>query len=102
MPLHTRSSGIDLASALFVEPSNPAQANRALALDEKAWDGGVIIAAYELGRQYETGLPNAQGQCRSDRVKAWTWYQKGADAGEPTAIARFGEREERAAFKRAK
>ena len=29
-----------------------------------------------------------------DLAKAWSWYQKGADAGEPNALARFAERDE--------
>ncbi len=30
--------------------------------------------------------------------KAWLWFQKGADAGEPDALARFAERDERDAL----
>jgi TPR repeat protein len=33
-----------------------------------------------------------------DPAKAWVWYQKGADAGEPDALARFAERDERNAL----
>jgi TPR repeat protein len=30
----------------------------------------------------------------TDLSKAWSWYQKGADVGEPNALARFAERAE--------
>lgn len=30
-------------------------------------------------------------------TRAWLWYQKAADAGEPDALARLGERADRAA-----
>jgi len=64
----------------------------------KAWRDGVPIAAFVLGHLYESGLPVAGVKFRPDATKAWAWYQKGADAGEPTALARFGEREERNAL----
>jgi len=38
------------------------------------------------------------GQLRPDLAKAWEWYQKGADAREPTALARVAEREEKSAL----
>ena len=33
-----------------------------------------------------------------DNTRAWTWYRKGADAGEPNALGRFGEKADEAAF----
>jgi hypothetical protein len=33
-----------------------------------------------------------------DPTKAWFWYQKGADAGEPNALARFAERDQEKAL----
>jgi tetratricopeptide (TPR) repeat protein len=33
-----------------------------------------------------------------DISKAWSWYRKGADAGEPNALARLAERDERDAL----
>ncbi len=71
---------------------------RAVSLYEKAWRDGVPIAAFALGRLYETGAPAAGGKFQPDPAQAWTWYQKGADAGEPTALARFGERDEHSAL----
>ena len=32
-----------------------------------------------------------------DPSKAWSWYRKGADIGEPNALARFGERDQASA-----
>jgi len=34
----------------------------------------------------------------TDASKRWLWYQKGADTGEPNALARFAERDERNAL----
>jgi len=61
-----------------------------VALDQKAWQDGVPIAAYLLGHLYEAGVAGFQ----PDLAKAWEWYQRGADAGEPHALARFAERTE--------
>jgi WD40 repeat protein len=83
-----RAAGIDLAN---IDPAH------AIALNERAWKDGVAIAAYELGRRYETGLPTAaigEAGAQPDPVKAWYWYEKGADAGEPTALGRLGERDD--------
>jgi WD40 repeat protein len=91
-----RAAQIDLAN-LFADPSagmlDPA---RAVSLYEKAWNDGVPIAAYQLGQVYEHGLhgTGAQSALRPDNAKAWAWYQKGADIGEPDALARFAERED--------
>ena len=74
---------------------------RAISLYEKAWEDGVPIAAFELGRLYEQGVPDAGAATpaarQPDPSKAWSWYRKGADVGEPNALARFGERDEAAA-----
>jgi TPR repeat protein len=67
---------------------------RAVTLLERAWSEKVPIAAYKLGRLYEVGLPKFE----VDVAKAWSWYQKGADVGEPNALARFAERDEKNAL----
>jgi TPR repeat protein len=90
------SAGIDLAR-LFLQPPalDPA---KAVALDEKAWSDGVKVAAFELGTLYERGVPLAGAQhgfvIAPDLARAWSWYQRAADAGDPNALARFAEREE--------
>ena len=59
------------------------------------------IAAFELGQLYEHGVPGAAEAApvarQPDLSKAWSWYRKGADIGEPNALARFGERDDASA-----
>jgi dipeptidyl aminopeptidase/acylaminoacyl peptidase len=71
---------------------------RAVTLYEEAWAQGSQRAAFELGRFYEFGGPDrAHPVANVDLNKAWIWYQKGADAGEPFSMARLAQREELAA-----
>jgi hypothetical protein len=66
---------------------------KAEALFRQAWEGGVTVAAFELARLYEQGTSAV-----ADPAQAWSWYEKGAAAAEPNALARLGAREdERAA-----
>jgi WD40 repeat protein/serine/threonine protein kinase len=81
-----RAAGVELADLLASERSIP--------LYESAWQAGVTIAAFRLGHLYETGGPGGQTSERD----AWLWYQRGADAGEPNALARFAQRGEIAAL----
>jgi len=94
-----RAAQIDAAD-LLVSPSariqDPASA---INLYRRAWQAGVLIAAYKLGHLYEYGVVAASGTRQGapsvqDGVRAWQWYTAGADAGEPTALARFAQREE--------
>ena len=92
-----RSARVDLAN-LFVDPAakmlDPA---RAVSLYEQAWQHGVPIAAFELGQLYEHGLAGKRAlhpALLQNLAKAWGWYRKGADAGEPNALARFGEKDD--------
>jgi TPR repeat protein len=97
-----RSARLDLA-LLFSQPDTGMMDERkAVSLFRQAWADGVTVAAYELGRLYERGIstPTSQGGGApgSDAVEAWSWYEKGATAGDPNALARLGAREdERAA-----
>ena len=93
-----RAARIDLAKLFADTSAGMLDPDRAVSIYEQAWQGGVPIAAFELGHLYEYGV---QGQGRPtraplhrDRSKAWFWYQKGVDAGEPNALARFAERDE--------
>ncbi len=92
-----RAAGIDLAHVLS-ESSNMTDRARARALYDQAWANRVPIAAYELGHYYEMIVPVAmtgvQAAAQPDTAKAWSWYQKGSEVGEPTALARFAERDE--------
>jgi WD40 repeat protein/serine/threonine protein kinase/TPR repeat protein len=89
---------IDLGNLLLDGAAGPVDPQRAVSLYEKAWRDGVPIAAFALGHLYETGVPGAGVKFQTDVAQAWAWYQKGADAGEPTALARFGERDEQNAL----
>jgi TPR repeat protein len=93
---------VDLANLLIDQASSPSDAARAASLYESAWQEGVQIAAFQLGRLYEYGSGGSESASpvvfRSDLAKAWFWYQKGADVGEPNALARFADRDERAAL----
>jgi WD40 repeat protein len=93
-----RAAAIDLASILQDQVSGMFDPARAATLLEKAWNNNIVIAAYELGHVYEIGSPStaagANPKRPMDLARAWFWYQKGADAGEPNALARFAERDE--------
>ncbi len=89
-----RAAGIDLGNLLTEGTAVMLDPDRAVSLYEKAWRDGVPIAAFALGHLYESGVHGAGAKFQPDPAQAWAWYQKGADAGEPTALARFGERDE--------
>jgi TPR repeat protein len=97
-----RAARIDLANLLLTASVGMRDPERAVQLYEKAWQDGVPIAAFELGHLYEVGVSEshaaAQDKVPQDLAKAWTWYKKGADVGEPNALARFAERDERNAI----
>ena len=92
-----RAAQVDLAGLLVDASAGPSDHARAVSLYEKAWRDGVPIAAFELGQLYERGVPGAAETApvarQPDLSKAWSWYRKGADIGEPNALARFGERD---------
>ncbi|HMD73625.1 MAG TPA: protein kinase [Steroidobacteraceae bacterium] len=93
-----RAARIDLADLLVDVSSGDFDAGRAVPLYKKAWDDGVTIAAFKLAHLFEYGArpvnAGAGVSFDSDAAEAWRWYQNGADAGEPNALARFAEREE--------
>ena len=70
-------------------PRDPASAAW---LYENAWRDGLAIAAFRLGQ-----LDEHDAAARSGSNAAWNWYRRGADAGEPNALARFAERAEESA-----
>ena len=65
---------------------------------KRAWQDRVPISAFRLGHLYEYGSPDRENSAsvafQPNASEAWNWYQRGADAGEPNAIARFAERAE--------
>jgi TPR repeat protein len=93
-----RVAPIDLAWILQDQSAGPIDPTRAAALYERAWRDTVPIGAFELGRLYEKGVSgtytDAPVAFRSNLAKAWFWYQKGANVGEPNSLARFAERDE--------
>jgi len=91
------AAGIDLAMLLSHPSRGMLNIQRAISLFEGAWKAGVPIAAFELGSLYEHGAREI-GSNRyllvPDDARAWSWYQKGAEAGEPSALARYGQKED--------
>ena len=71
---------------------------KALSLYQESWSAGAALAGYELGQLYEHGVYVDQDVLAPDETAAWAWYQKAADAGEPHALARFGEKFDQAAL----
>jgi WD40 repeat protein len=93
-----RSARIDLASLLLEPAAGLLDPTRAVSLFERAWQDGVPIAAFELGRFYEYGVqgsaPGTANAGEPDLSRAWIWYSRGAELGEPNALARFAQRSE--------
>jgi WD40 repeat protein len=96
-----RSARVDLGNLLLQNSAGMLDPERAVSLFEEAWNEGVPLAAFELGRLYEYGVRGKEAAWRStlrpNVSKAWLWYHRGADVGEPNALARFGERGDRTA-----
>jgi eukaryotic-like serine/threonine-protein kinase len=97
---------VDLADLLLQNSMRMLDPGRALSLYEKAWQEGVPIAAFRVGRLYEYGSPASITSEKGvafgpDAFKAWLWYQRGADAGEPNALARLAARDENNALAQA-
>jgi len=94
-----RAARVDLATLLSQGDSPDVHGStRAISLFERAWDTGVAMAAFDLGRLYEQGVRHGDANSifviEPDPSKAWSWYEKGMNAGEPNAIARFAQRDE--------
>jgi eukaryotic-like serine/threonine-protein kinase len=98
-----RAARVDLADLLAGASVSMLDPAGAVSLYQKAWQDGVPVAAFRLGHLYEYGLQGSRENSASvalqpDHAQAWKWYQRGADAGEPNALARLAEREENAAL----
>jgi WD40 repeat protein/serine/threonine protein kinase/TPR repeat protein len=97
-----RAAHVELALLLSRPSIGMLDVPRSISLFEQAWNDGVSVAAFELGKLYEHGI-NRPGDApheyvlAPDETRAWLWYRKGADAGEPNALARFAESEADAA-----
>jgi TPR repeat protein len=91
---------IDLGMLLSRPSSGMLDVPRTIWLYEQAWKEGMTIAAFELGVLYERGVsgPGSNGNYlfAPNETLALSWFRNGAEAGEPNALARFAEKEERA------
>jgi TPR repeat protein len=85
-----RAAQVDLGTLVSQPSAHVLDSSKAISLYEQAWRDGVSIGAFELGSLYEHGV---DGLLAPDLSRAWRWYQKGAEAGEPNALARLAERE---------
>ena len=96
------SAQIDLALLLTQPSAGMLDVQRAISLYERAWKDDVNIAAFQLGYLYEHGLHQAENSTgylvAPDEARAWLWYQKGVEVGEPNALARFAQKEDGAAL----
>ena len=117
-----RTAAIDLAELLLQPPIGASSASptstgpyrseslpprssedleRAISLLEQAWRKEVTIAAFDLGRLYEDGVPRAGSaagfELAPDAARASEWYRRGSAVGEPDALARLAEQEEKLA-----
>ena len=93
-----RSARVDLGMLLTQPASGMIDMQRAISLYERAWSDGVARAAFELGRLYEHGGAAQARDESSGSARAWLWYRRAADAGEPSSLARFAQKADEAAF----
>src|SRR5215469_2747899 len=95
------AAAIELGRLLSLSSARMLNVERASSLYEQAWKRGNKMAAFELGMLYEHGVLDAVADrgyaLAPDVSRAWRWYIDGANAGEPNALARLGEREDAAA-----
>jgi WD40 repeat protein len=90
------AAGIDLGALLSRPAAAMLDVPRAIGLYQKAWAAGLHFAAFALGDLYEHGVAQGAGTqaVPADPTQAWVWYEKGAAAAEPSALARLGGRDD--------
>jgi eukaryotic-like serine/threonine-protein kinase len=93
-----RAAWVDLADLLMdTSAGGAADLNRAASLYMQAWESGVPIAASKLAALHERGVESPKNSdapvFRADASTAWRWFQQGAQAGEPNALAHLAARE---------
>jgi WD40 repeat protein/serine/threonine protein kinase len=84
-----RAAWVDLGTLLSDPAYNAVDLAQAKSSYERAWNEGVTAGAFQLGSLYERA---------ADEARAWQWFQKAADAGQPDALVRFALRAEAAAY----
>jgi TPR repeat protein len=95
---------VELAQLLSRSSYGMLDLRRAVSLYEQAFEDGVTIAGFELGGLYERGVRDDAHDHSSryvlvpDEPRAWGWYQRAADAGDPNALGRFAKREDDLAY----
>ena len=97
-----RAAGVELALLLSQPSAETTDVSRAVSLYEQGWHDGVTVAAFELGSLYEQGVRRSGSKdeylLAPDKSRAWSWFQKGAHAGEPQALAHLAEKADEVAF----
>jgi hypothetical protein len=92
-----RAARIDLGMLLLQPSAARVDVPRAVLLFEQAWTDGLTIAGFELGSLYEHGVnrtgANIEYSLAPDAARASSWYQRAAEAGDPSALAHFAEME---------
>jgi hypothetical protein len=93
-----RAARVDLGMLATIPDAGPVDAHVAIGLFEQAWQDGVLFAAFQLGQLYERGSAQISGgqQSLQPDSRASAWYEMGAAAGEPAALARLAEKSESA------
>lgn len=75
---------VDLGMLLSQPSAGMLDVPRAISLYQQAWKDGVPIAAFALGSLCERGLHRVGNDTAyllaPAETRAWSWYQKGADA----------------------
>jgi hypothetical protein len=90
---------VELGQLLSQSSYGMLDVRRGVSLYEQAFKDGVTIAGFELGGLYERGVRDDASDHSSryvlapDEPRAWGWYQRAADAGDPYALSRFAQRE---------
>jgi hypothetical protein len=91
-----RAAQIDLARLLLSPEAGMLDVAGAVALLEHAWTDGVTIAGLQLGEIYERGVSASANPSRyllsAEPERAWSWYEKAAQAGQPDALGRMAQR----------
>jgi WD40 repeat protein len=95
-----KAARVDLALLLTNPEAKIVDTGRAVALYQQAWEQGLPFAGFKLAELYEHGVSGADATVilPADPTQAWFWYRKAAAAGNPNAIARIADRDERAAL----
>jgi hypothetical protein len=98
---HYPAAGVDLADQLLADSPNAETKASAVGLYQQAFEAGLSVGAVRLGQFYEARASDSVGglEASKDASLAWSWYQRAKSRGDPSALARFAEREEQDAVR---